>query len=44
MGMACIGALQGGDCESDDITTISYLTEEIKHVLRSLPPFAIVTH
>jgi len=44
MGMARIGALQGGDCESDDITTISYLTEETKRVLRSLPYFATVTH
>ena len=43
MGMACIGALQCGNPESDDITTISYLTEETKCVLRSLPSFVSVT-
>ena len=43
MGMARIGALQCGNPESDDITTISYLTEETKCVLRSLPSFASVT-
>ena len=44
VGMARIGALQCGNPESDDITTISYLTEETKSVLRSLPSFTSVTH
>ena len=44
VGMARIGALQPeSDTRSDDIGTISYLTEDTKCVLRSLPSFASVT-
>lgn len=43
MGMARIGALQCGISESDDIGAISYLTEDTKIVLRSLPAFTSVT-
>ena len=38
VGMARIGALQPeSDTRSDDIGTISYLTEDTKRVLRNLP-------
>ena len=44
VGMARIGALQPeSDERYDDIGTISYLTEDTKRVLRSLPAFASVT-
>ena len=44
MGMACIGALQyESDARSDNIRTISYLDEDTKCVIRSLPAFASVT-
>ena len=44
MGMARTGALQyESDARSDDIRTISYLDEDTKRVIRSLPAFASVT-
>ena len=42
MGMACIGVLQCETPESDDMGVISYLIEDTKHVLCSLPAFSSV--
>ena len=44
MGIARIGALQyESDARSDNIRTISYLDEDTKHIISSLPAFMSVT-
>ena len=46
IGMAQIGALRdsSGEDSGEDMTAISYLTEEVKSFLKSLPSISSVTH